>query len=396
MERLSINPAILAWARTTAGLSLEQGAHAIALNDTRELIGAERLARFESGQDQPSRALLTRMAKAYRRSLLVFYLSTPPSTGDRGQDFRTVPGAVPPRFDPDLDALLRDIRGRQSLVKSLQEDLEATPVTFIGSASLDTRVEALSKRIAEAISFDLGDFRARKTVDLAFAYLRMKMEDAGVFVLLLGNLGSHHTNLPADRFRGFAIADPLAPFVVVNDQDSKSAWCFTALHELVHLWLGTTGVSGASDAARIERYCNDVAGEILLPAAELAELRKLAGAPLDSAIAAISDFAQARNVSRSMAAYRAFRSGAISEKAWRSLDDRFRQEWLESQQVTKAKAEGGPSYYVVRRHKLGAALLDLVSNSLKDGSLTYTKAGQILGVKPRNVDPLVRRAVKAI
>ena len=147
---------------------------------------------------------------------------------------------------------------------------------------------------------------------------------------------------------------------------------------------------------KIERYCNDVAGEILLPAAELAELRKLAGAPLDSAIAAISDFAQARNVSRSMAAYRAFRSGAISEKAWRSLDDRFRQEWLESQQVTKAKAEGGPSYYVVRRHKLGAALLDLVSNSLKDGSLTYTKAGQILGVKPRNVDPLVRSAVKAI
>ena len=89
MERLSINPAILAWARTTAGLSLEQGAHAIALNDTLELIGAERLARFESGEDQPSRAFLTRMAKAYRRSLLVFYLSTPPSTGDRGQDFRT-------------------------------------------------------------------------------------------------------------------------------------------------------------------------------------------------------------------------------------------------------------------------------------------------------------------
>ncbi len=41
-------------------------------------------------------------------------------------------------------------------------------------------MEALAKRITEAISFDLGDFRARKTVDVAFAYLRMKMEDAGV------------------------------------------------------------------------------------------------------------------------------------------------------------------------------------------------------------------------
>ena len=147
-------------------------------------------------------------------------------------------------------SMLRDIRARQSLVKSLQEDLEAAPVTFIGSASLDTRVEALAKRIAEAISFDLGEFRARKTVDLAFAYLRMKMEDAGVFVLLLGNLGSHHTNLPADRFRGFAIADPLAPFVVVNDQDSKSAWCFTALHELVPTCINQSNVTWGQWHAR--------------------------------------------------------------------------------------------------------------------------------------------------
>jgi Zn-dependent peptidase ImmA (M78 family) len=376
-------------------LSLEDGAHNISLNDAHGLTGAERLARLENGEDQPTRALLTRMAKAYRRSLLVFYLSTPPKTGDRGQDFRTVPGAAPPQFDPDLDALLRDIRARQSLVKSLQEDLEAEPVAFIGSATMDIPVERLAQHIAESIRFDRREFRARKTVDLAFSYLRTKIEDAGVFVLLLGNLGSHHTSIPADRFRGFAIADPLAPFVVVNDQDSKPAWCFTALHELVHLWLGTTGISGASAAAKIERYCNDVAGEILLPAAELDELRELSGAPLDSAIETISQFARARHVSRSMVAYRAFRAGVISERTWSSLDHRFRQAWLEGQEVPRKSAEGGPSYYVVRRHKLGNALLDLVSNSLKDGSLTYTKAGQILGVKPRNVDPLVRSSVKA-
>ena len=88
-------------------------------------------------------------------------------------------------------------------------------------------------------------------------------------MLLLGNLGSYHTNIPLEIFRGFAVADALAPMIVINDQDAKTAWGFTALHELAHLWLGSTGVSGGDPAVQIEQYCNDVAGEILLPAAEL-------------------------------------------------------------------------------------------------------------------------------
>jgi Zn-dependent peptidase ImmA (M78 family) len=118
-----------------------------------------------------------------------------------------------------------------------------------------------------------------------------------VFVLLLGNLGSHHTNIDAEVFRGFAVADPLAPFIVINDQDARPAWSFTALHELAHLWLGATGVSGQSLEAQIERYCNDVAGEILLPTAEvtrvLAGLRRL---PLPEAIETVTQFANQRNI----------------------------------------------------------------------------------------------------
>ena len=74
MDKLAINPAILAWARTTAGLSLEAAAHSIGLNDAYGLTGAERLAALESSEEQLTRPLLLKMAKAYRRSLLVFYL----------------------------------------------------------------------------------------------------------------------------------------------------------------------------------------------------------------------------------------------------------------------------------------------------------------------------------
>src|ERR1700680_3579716 len=106
---MTLNPEILTWARQTAGLSPDQAARALGFTDTRGRLAVQRLKALETGDEEPSRSVLLRMAKTYRRSLLVFYLSEPPRTGDRGQDFRTVPGAPPPLFDPNLDALIRDV-----------------------------------------------------------------------------------------------------------------------------------------------------------------------------------------------------------------------------------------------------------------------------------------------
>ena len=391
---MTLNPEIFMWARNTAGLSADEAARALGFNNTRERSAAERLRALEAGDEKPSRSVLLRMAKAYRRSLLVFYLSEPPRAGDRGQDFRTVQGAPPPLYNPVLDALLRDIRGRQTIVRAVLEETEPRPVDFIGSASMNDAVDDLAARIADRLQFSLTDFRKQATVELSFSYLREKIEAARVYVLLLGNLGSHHTNIPVDTFRGFAIADRIAPFIVVNDQDARPAWSFTAFHEVTHLWLGATGVSGASIEARIERYCNDIAGEILLPTAEIRSLAQLRRASLDDAIEIISAFAGARNISRAMVAYKLLRTDVITEAIWRQLADHYRQEWIasRSRHEEESSDSGGPSYYVIKRHRLGNALLDLVRRALGEGILTYTKGAQVLGVKPRNVDPLLYAA----
>lgn len=389
---MTLNPEIFTWARNTAGLSADEAARALGFNNTRDRSAAERLRALETGDEEPSRSVLVRMAKAYRRSLLVFYLAEPPRTGDRGQDFRTVPGAPPPLYNPALDALIRDVRGRQTIVRSLLEETEPQPVDFVGAALMNDPTDDLARRIVERLQFSLADFRRQARVGDAFNYLREKIEAAGVFVLLLGNLGSHHTNIPVDIFRGFAIADPIAPFIVINDQDARAAWAFTALHEVAHLWLGTTGISGTSIEARIESYCNDVAGEILLPTAEIRTLAHLRRTPLDDIIETISTFARACKISRAMVAYKLLRGDAIAEATWRQLTGRFRQEWIASrarQEEADSGDSGGPSYYVVKRHRLGNALLDLARRSLGEGVLTHTKAAQILGVKPRNVDPLL-------
>ncbi len=388
---MALNPQIFTWARDTAGLSVDEAAQALGFKDAEKRTATERLRALETGQEKPSNSVLRKMSRAYHRSLLVFYLNEPPRIGDRGQDFRRVPGTDAPEYDPTLDALIRDVRGRQRISRDLLEQTESRTIDFVSSATTDVPPHELARRITDNLDFVLEDFRQQTSVQGAFGYLREKVERSGAFVLLIGNLGSYHTNIPSNVFRGYAIADPIAPFIVINDQDAPVAWAFTTLHELTHLWLGATGVSGGFPNTRLESYCNSVAGEILLPAPEIVELEFLRRASLAEAIESISQFARIRKISRTMVAYKLLRTSIISDVRWRELDKHYEDEWTASQTraVAKEKSEGGPSYYVLKRHRVGPALLDLVRNSIAEGILSHTKAGQLLGVKARNVDPVI-------
>lgn len=387
----SVNPAILAWARETAGLTLEDAAKAIQLKAAKGQTGARRLEVLEQGESEPSRVQLRRMAEKYRRPLITFYLREPPAQGDRGEDFRRLPGQTAPHFDPQLDALIRSVRARQSVVRSLLEDEEAPPLSFVSSKAIGNGAGRVAESIADVIGFDLAEYRRQSGPGAAFSYLRDCLEGQGIFVLLIGDLGSHHSKIATAGFRGYAIADSIAPFIVINDNDAQAAWCFTALHEAAHLWLGQTGVSGTSHEARVERFCNDVAGRLLLPISEIQELNDLASQSFEQCLARISQFAADRNVSRRMVAYQLLHADVIDGEAYRQLAERFTDDWRKSKakDPDKTREGSGPNYYVVRRHRLGPALLHLAQRSVDGGVLSPTKAAQMLGVKPVSVRALL-------
>jgi hypothetical protein len=95
------------------------------------------------------------------------------------------------------------------------EDDNAGPLDFVSSAIMELPAQLsaprLAARMAEQLNFSLAAYRATKSPDEAFTWLREKIEASGVYVLLLGNLGSHHTNIPVEVFRGFALADKPRP-----------------------------------------------------------------------------------------------------------------------------------------------------------------------------------------
>jgi Zn-dependent peptidase ImmA (M78 family)/transcriptional regulator with XRE-family HTH domain len=386
-----VNHEILSWARETAGLSLSEAAGKLGIRARLGVSAVDRLAAIEAGMLEPTRPQLLKMTQYYRRPLVIFYMSAPPRKGDRGEDFRNVPER---HTDAEalVDALVRDIRARQSMVRAvLVDDEETKPLPFIGSMNMRDGVGAVLASIRQIIRIDLSEFRAQASPESAFALLRSRVEAAGVFVLLMGNLGSHHTAINVEAFRGFALADDVAPFVVLNDQDARSAWSFTLIHELAHLWLGTTGVSGVFADAQIEKFCNDVAGSFLLPANELPLVGVDLKTDAETGARRIGEFAGGRHLSRSMVAYSLLRAGSLTDNTWRTLTGQFRAQRRQSRDAKRddQKDGTGPSYYVVRRHRLGSALLHFVSRNMSEGALTPTKASQVLGVKPRSVAPLL-------
>lgn len=393
-----VNPAMLAWARKTSGLSAEEAAGKIGLKLSTRATAAEKLQALETGRAKPTRKQLEKIAQAYWQPLTTFYLPSPPGAGDRGIDFRQQDQEIGPEDAARLNALLRNLCARQRMVRSLlEDDDDAQPLPWVGSISRSMPVQEAASRIRTQLGIeDAASFcRRQRNPDGLFSALRRRTEELGVFVLLVSDLGSHHTAISEKVFRGFAIADDLAPFIMINSRDAKVARAFTLIHELTHVMLGATGVSApaeptnpATPEEKIERFCNDAASEFLLPEESLPAIARQTSS--DAASAVISELARERNVSEPMVAYRLWRAGRIPATMLRDLLGLYGERWEEMRKRRRADASGGASYYPTQRARIGGALLNLVDRALRADELTHTEAARILGVSSGTVGPLLK------
>ena len=389
-----VNHEILKWARETAGLSREEAARKLAIRDAWGMKAVDRLAALESGAAEPTRPTLVKMAGHYRRPLLTFYLSAPPRIGERDAGFRTLSSDRPSGTEALVDALIRDAHVRQSMVRAaLEDEDEAERLEFVGSNSVSDGRSAILAALGSLIDVSADEYHTQPNAGHAFNLLRAKVEDEGAFVLLKGDLGSYHTAIDTEVFRGFVIADEVAPFIVINDRDARPAWSFTLLHECVHLILGQSGMRSDWSESSLERFCDDVAGEFLLPTREFELLDLGSASQSDSLIEQrISDFAEERNLSRSMVAYRAHRAGVIDRRTFTNLYDLFRRQWTQErarQRERNRQNEGGPNYYIVRRHRTGQGLIQLAGRMMRSGAFSTSEAAKVLGVKPTQVGEML-------
>src|SRR4029079_5680148 len=135
---------------------------------------------------------------------------------------------------------------------------------FVGSVTTRARVEEVAAVMRQTLRFDLDARRDCLTWTDAVRLFIADADAAGVLVMCNGVvMNNNRRKLDPEEFRGFAIADGLAPLVFINGADTKSAQMFTLAHELSHLWLGQTALSDADPSkpvdGEVETWCNRVA-----------------------------------------------------------------------------------------------------------------------------------------
>jgi len=148
------------------------------------------------------------------------------------------------------------------------------PLPFVGSARLTSDVEETAAKIRRVLGFDIEERRKTPTWTDALRRFIDQADSLGILVMCSGVvLNNNRRRLDPEEFRGFAMADNLAPLVFVNGTDTKAAQMFTLAHELAHIWLGETAITDAQASwipeHRVERWCNRVAAELLVPLALL-------------------------------------------------------------------------------------------------------------------------------
>lgn len=259
MIRVEIRPALLRWARERAGFAIDDLARRFPQIDA-----------WEREEARPTFKQLEAFAKATHTPFGYFFLPEPPEEPVPIPDFRTVRDARVRRPSPDLLEIVYLCQHRQDWYRDFARAEGEGPLPFVGAANVQDDVVRAAAAIREALAFDLDARRRMPTWEDALRRFIEQADALGVLVMVSGVVGSNNRRtLDPHEFRGFALADPLAPLVFVNGADTKAAQMFTLAHELAHIWLGQTALSDSppaeAPAQAVERWCNQVAAELLVP-----------------------------------------------------------------------------------------------------------------------------------
>jgi hypothetical protein len=265
--RVEVQPSVLVWARTRSGIDDETW--------------VTRFPRYEAwleGETAPTLKQLEEFARKTHTPVGFLFLDEPPVETVPIPDFRTIGdrpvAAAGEVASADLLDVMYACERRQEWYRDNQILEGEPPLPFVGVASTRDAVDEVADQMREVLDWTAQSRATCRGSDGAWTWLREHAEAAGVLVMISGIVGSNtHGTLDPQEFRGFALADPYAALVFVNGADSKAAQVFTLVHELAHLWLGETALSDldprSTRANDVERWCNQVAAELLVPMAEV-------------------------------------------------------------------------------------------------------------------------------
>ena len=333
---------------------------------------------WRRGEAQPTLKQLEDLARMTHTAFGYFFLPQPPELTLPVPDFRTLRDDVLTEPSSDLLDTLYLCQQRQDWYRDHARMHGSPTLPFVGSASMQEEPKAVAQRLREALGVSVETRRQLPSWTDALRQLITQSEDAGVMVMVSSVVGSNsHRKLDVGEFRGFALADSLAPLVFLNGADSKAAQMFTLAHELAHVWLGASGVSdtqaGQVPEQKTERWCNRVAAELLMPLDELLAAHQ-PQAPIPDEIQRL---AREFKVSTLVALRRLFDAGYITQIA---LWQHYREE-QERLRTLKERSSPGGDFYRSLGARTSKRFARAIVTSTLEGLTSFPEAFRMLGVR---------------
>jgi len=366
--RIAIKPKLLRWARERANRTVESLQKAF-----------PKYAQWEKGEAQPTLKQLERLAKKLHVPLGFLFLDAPPDEPLPIPDFRTMPHVKLTRPSPNLLDTIYLCQQRQEWYRNYLLSLGESPLPFIGKASLDDDPTTVAAEVREVIQFDLEERHRISTWTQALSRFIDQVEMAGMLVMVNGVVGNNpHRKLDPEEFRGLALVDELAPLIFINGADTISGRMFTLAHELAHIWLGESGISDPQlfnlPGDAVERWCNQVAAEMLVPAGMLRDRYD----PNQELTSELSRLARTFKVSTLVILRRLFDAEFLD---WTTYQEVYREE-LERLLAYERKAgrEAGADFYRSLSRRVSKRFAQALISSTLEGQTLFRDAYAMLGI----------------
>jgi Zn-dependent peptidase ImmA (M78 family) len=373
-DGVGLNPDMLRWAREWRGRSLEEAASKV--NKT-----PADVAGWEENRGKPTVRQARILADFYERPFLEFFLPSPPVVPlpELVPDFRMQSGTTPPKNDRDLRAIQQWAETQRVNALDLLSELGEQPAEIPEHlfATLTTEPARAAERARHGISFPIEEQIGLKKseADLMPNILREKFEAIGILTL-------RRADLKDFRVRGICLAIFPLP-VIVFRSEALTAQSFTLAHELAHILLRESGITGyrsrSYNTQPVERWCDQFAASFLMPSSQILALigpaPKVPAATFDDEN--LTRFADVFRVSPHAMLIRLVHLGYVQPAYyWDVKKPEFDKE-------EAAYKSGARATYYGSRYKssLGDLYTGLVLAAWGSGRITNHNAAEFMGIK---------------
>lgn len=336
---------------------------------------------------QPTFVQLSEFSKKTAIPIGYFFLEKPPQENIPLLEYRTVESSEMGKASRDLVDTIYAMNRRQDWMREhlIKNGYRGNP--FVASLKEKKNSLEIANKIRKDLNLQIGFMTKVGNATDVFKIIRNALEKNFILVMKNGIVGTNtHRTLDIKEFRAFVLIDEIAPLIFINGTDTANGQLFSLAHEIAHLWLGEESLFNLSDSyeagniREIERICNAVAAELLVPQALFEKQR------VDT-VEAIEEGAKFFRVSPIVIARRALDSQLITRKTYENIADQVMMQF----DKRKKNPSNGGDFYVTTNSKISPPFTKSIINSVQTGETSYTEAYRLLNLTKKTYDNFVEK-----